>query len=785
MRAVSDEAARRLALADFAGAPETVAFSYADGPNGIRGVDGATVFPSALALAASGDRELAEEYGRAVGDELLASGHNVLLGPGLDITRDPRAGRVGESMGEDPLLVGELAGHVVRGVQSRGALCVLKHFVGNSVERLRTGTGPFGERTHAVDVRIDEATLHETYLAPFRRAVERHGAMGFMPSYNRLNGEYPSQSAELLATPRRLWGFAGVTIPDFIFAVRDPAAALAAGLDLPGLEGAAGRTEQHLDEAGPEAVARIAEHVTAAASAVGLQPATGAVEASGLGMASALELAERLLIEGSVLLRNEGALPVPAGARVALIGPDPTSLLVIGGSAAVTLTPERITALADELRGCGLDVVQALGSLGDVPLPVVTAANAVSGIRATITDAATGETRSLELETASLPAPPEGVGPAWSAELSLRLRLDVDGLHRLALELSGEAELLVDGELVAEGFREASPMISGPHYALHAVVEGEAGDERDIVVRYRTGAALHHPEIGLVPHLQLGLDPASARIAQAATVAADADLAIVIAGRVSGETMDVDDLRLPGDQESLITAVAAANPRTVVVTASANPVAAPWRHGVAAHLHVWQPGERFAPALAAIVSGEAEPGGRLPVTFPESVASIPFSLGDDPTVLDHREGSLIGHRAHEVAGAAPAYAFGHGLGYATIAVELLAADGTGATVRLTCGDDRGGKAVVQLYGRTEDAPAAVLCGWSVARLAAGETREVHVALDLEALARWDAATERLVVPSGPLELRVARSHRDVVSVARVELVGGPLGRGGLPLETTD
>jgi beta-glucosidase len=770
---VSEGVARRLALADFDSAPEAVAFSYADGPNGIRGAVGATMFPSTLAIAAAGDRPLAEHYGRTVAGELFAAGHNVLLGPGLDITRDPRAGRMGESMGEDPLLVGELAGHVIRGVHASGALCVLKHFVANSVERLRTGTGSFPRRTPAVDAIIDDATLHELYLAPFRHAIERHGALGLMTSYNRLNGEYPSQSPALLALPRRLWGFTGVTVPDFIFAVRDPAAALRAGLDLPGLDGAAGRTEAHLDEVGADAISGIAAHITGAAAGVGLRPADEP-DASGLGTAAALELAERILIEGSVLLRNEGALPAAPGARIALIGPDAAHLLAIGGSASVTPSPERIVGLGDALRAAGFEVVESAGSLGAVPLPVVTADATVTGIRAHVTDALTGDVVELDLDTASLAARPAGIGDEWSAEIALRLRFTSGGMHRLAVEFAGEAELLVDGQVVATGAREASPMIGGPFYPLHTIIERQAGDESDVVVRYRTGAALVIEAFGLVPHVALGTDASTARIADAARTAAAADLALVITGRVSGETMDIDDLRLPGDQEALIAAVAEVNPRTVVVTASANPVVAPWREQVAGIVHVWQPGERFGPALAAIVSGAAEPGGRLPVTVPATVASIPIAIGDDETRLEYTEGTLVGYRGYEAAGVEPAYWFGHGLGYAQIAVEVVEADATGARVRLTCGPDRGGKAVVQLYGRAVDARAAVFCGWHVARLEAGESREVQVSIDLEALARWRAEDERLVVPAGPLELLIGRSRGDIVATRVVELAGGVL-----------
>lgn len=761
--ALSDESARRLVLADFAAVPEVVAFSYADGPSGIRGAVNATAFPTTIALAASGDSELAAEFGRAVAHELFAAGHNVLLGPGVDIARDPHAGRLGESLGEDPLLAGELAGHILRAVHGEGALTVLKHYVGNNVERLRTGTGPFHRRSDAVDVRIPEGALHEVYLAPFRRAV-RHGALGLMGSYNRLGGDYVCHQRDLLAIPRERWGFDGFIVPDFLFAVRNARAALGAELDLPGLEGSAGRTEAMLDEVGIEHVRRMAMRIASAADTVGLRPATGELDPSGLGTPEALHLAERILIAGSVLLRNDGALlPLPGGTRVALIGPDPRGFMSVGGSGSVTLVRERVPDLVSELEGAGFAVARVAGTAGDAPLPALTVDRTVAGIHARLVDDESGQSLDVALDTAAvdMAALPDGFGAgAWSAEVALSIPVTTDGPQRLSLEFGGDAELLLDGEPVAAGSREASPMMHGPHYPIHAIVERSAGDVLEILVRYRSGAGLVIDEFGLSPHVSLGHAAVASEHAAAAEAAAAADVAIVLVGRVSGEAMDVDGLRLPADQEALIAAVTAANPRTLVVTASANPVVMPWRESVAAILHVWQPGERLAPALAAMLSGAAEPGGRLPITVPADEFALPFDPPADAAALSYAEGSAVGYRGYEERGITPAYAFGHGLGYAHIATDVLDLGTSGARVRLTCGDDRGGKAVVQLYGQVEGSAYSVLCGWSVAHLAAGETREIVVPVDVAALARWDSETQQLIVPEGDAVLSVglARDH---------------------------
>ena len=169
-----------IALHDFAAvtADDFVPFDYCDGPNGVRGHQGATAFPSTLALAASFDRELARRYGAALGREVLTAGKDAILAPALDIARVPHGGRGGENLGEDPLLAGEIGGAIGGGIQSEGVLAVAKHYVANNFEWLRTGEGSFTRRSPAIDVRVSKRTLHEIYLEPFRRALVRYGFAG-------------------------------------------------------------------------------------------------------------------------------------------------------------------------------------------------------------------------------------------------------------------------------------------------------------------------------------------------------------------------------------------------------------------------------------------------------------------------------------------------------------------------------------------------------------------------------------------------------------------------------
>ena len=232
-----------LACADFAavahlGLPP---LSFTDGGNGVRVADDATAFPACVSLAAAFDEQLAYRFGSAVGQEARSAGHNVLLGPALDIARTPLGGRLPEAFGEDPYLTGALGAAYVRGVQ-RNVVAMVKHFVVNNFETGRTGSGwPPSDRGPAVDIRVSRRALEEIYFPPFRRALTGAGAGSVMGSYNQVNGCYACQNPELLGTLKDQWGWAGFVAPDFMFAVRDPLAAARAGLDLPGLDDAEGR----------------------------------------------------------------------------------------------------------------------------------------------------------------------------------------------------------------------------------------------------------------------------------------------------------------------------------------------------------------------------------------------------------------------------------------------------------------------------------------------------------------------------------------------------------------
>ena len=312
-----------LACGDFAAVAHLglPALSFTDGGNGVRVAGDATAFPVCLSLAASFDEQLACRFGSAVGREARSAGHNVLLGPALDIARTPLAGRLPEAFGEDPYLTGILGAAYVRGVQEN-VVAMVKHFVVNNFETGRTGAGaPPSERGPAVDVHVSRRALEEIYFPPFKRALTDAGAGSVMGSYNQVNGCYACQHPELLGIVKDQWGWAGFVAPDFMFAVRDPLAAARAGLDLPGLDDAEGRrpedftsgrvSRDRLDDVVRRMVGTMVTHdLLDRPAAVPGPPAAGH-----------LELAAEAAVAGSVLLVNRaGALPL--GERRAVPGRD-------------------------------------------------------------------------------------------------------------------------------------------------------------------------------------------------------------------------------------------------------------------------------------------------------------------------------------------------------------------------------------------------------------------------------------------------------------------------------
>lgn len=765
-----------IALGDFTGLVERglPAPDYVDAGTGLRDVPGATAFPAGIALAATFDPVLAEEYGAAVGAEARSAGFSVLLGPTLDLARDPRAGRIPEALGEDPYLSGLIGAAHVRGAQANHVICQVKHFVAYNGEDRRTGYGLGPDRGDSMDVQASVATLQDAYLRPFHAVVDA-GAWSLMTSYNRIDGAYPAEAADLLAIPRREWGWQGFFCPDFLFAVRDPAKALDAGLDLGALGGPGGRTRELVEAADPAVVDALVTNLVRSLIGSGLAdhplPARGA-SPGGPSSPGHRDLAERTAVAASVLLRNEaGALPLGPDVRsLALIGPaGQDAVYVVGGSAAVDPGPERLVTPQDGIRArFDGELRVAQGSLGDVPLPVVPDAvftlpdGSGPGVLVELVD----DSGHVWTEVAA--SVDHAVGPdaplaRWPRRWRTRLTPRRSGRHRFSLDLGGRASVAIGGRTVMVGSREASPFLHGPHLPLQAVVELRAGEPVELEIDYQPGPAIVIPPMGLGPAVRLGWQEPDDLVDQAVDAAARCDAAVVLVNMASSEGMDRDGLALPGDQDELVRRVAAVNRRTVVVLNTPGAVLLPWLDDVAAVLQVWYPGERFGAALAAMLFGAAEPGGRLPLTFPHAREHLPG--GDHgpevvPTALDYDADGGIGYRAPGVREHGCVFGFGHGLAYAETDGRLAASELVDGALHLTLTaanrGERDGVHVAQLYAEVFGEPAE-LVGVLRIPVGAGATASARTVVAAEAFARWNGRSRTPV--TGSHRLRIGTSSQ--------------------------
>jgi beta-glucosidase len=233
---------------------------------------------------------------------------------------------------------------------------------------------------------------------------------------------------------------------------------------------------------------------------------------------------------------------------------------------------------------------------------------------------------------------------------------------------------------------------------------------------------------------------------------------------------------LPGDQDELVAAVATANPNTVVVVNAGSPVTMPWLESVPTVLQVWFPGQALGEALADVLTGIEEPGGRLPITIPASLEDTPafhHHPGRDGRAV-YAEGAFIGHRWYDREGIAPRFPFGHGLGYTTFEIQPVGmsgstADGASVTVEVTNTGGRAGSEVIQVYVEPPPGdprrPLCHLAGFQRVELEAGASARATIELGRRAFAVWQ--DDRWTVPPGGYTVLVGRSSRDLVPAGSV------------------
>ena len=623
---------------------------------GYRPGDTATALPAGIAMGSSFNPQLAHEGGIVLAREAKQRGFNVVLGGGINLTRDVRNGRNFEYFSEDPLLSGLLGAAAVNGTQGEGVISTVKHYSLNNNETNR----------HWLDAIIDPAGHRESDLLAFEIAIEQSHPGSVMGGYNKVNGVYACGNSELINDIlKKSWGYKGWMMSDW-GAVHDWQYALngldqESGVQFDAAMNGGEWFNEPLKKAyadgklSKERLSDMVQRILYAIYSVGVDKAAAPEPAD---MAHGNEVALEGARQGLVLLKNDGVLPLAA---------DTTAhIAVIGGH-------------AEE------GVISGTGSSAVIP----------------------------------------------------------PGGYKAVIRIGG-------------------PGIMGAGRNMYLLPSSPLAELKK-----------------LLPNAKFDFDPGMSP-AESALMAKRADVVIVFGIRVEGEGFDLPDLTLPWGQDAVIDAVAAANPNTIVVLETGNPVSMPWRDHVKAIVEAWYPGQAGGQAIAEVLTGRVNPSGRLPISFPADLKQTPrpelSGLGTPwgtPTTIRYDEGAEVGYRWYAKKDEKPLYPFGYGLSYTSFSYDGLKVTGgetITASFTVTNTGARDGADVPQVY-LTEAAgdKRLRLLGFERVVLHPGESRTVTITADPRLLARFDATAGQWRIAEGAYRIALGKSATDLVATTSVSL----------------
>ncbi|HEY5890640.1 MAG TPA: glycoside hydrolase family 3 C-terminal domain-containing protein [Acidimicrobiia bacterium] len=717
-----------------------------DGPAGARGPNRSpsVALPSGIALGATWDRQLMVEVGEVLGHQSRTKGARVVLAPTVNLHRSPLGGRTFESFSEDPLLTGQLAAALIRGVQSQGVAATVKHFVANEAETDRFVSNSV----------VDERTLRELYLLPFEIAVKDGRVQALMTGYNRVNGVWCGEHRELLSILREEWGFEGFVVSDW-YAVGSTVDSILAGLDIE-MPGPARTFGSHLADAVRDG--RVSEETIDAAVSrlLSVFERIGALDDDAPGEEVSVDLPDHRAIarraaQGSmVLLRNESVLPfdVDSLRTIAVVGPNADQAQIMGGGSA-TLEPHyRVSPLEAIRRRLGdrVEVTHEPGCDTTVTLPSLDI-----DLDEAFFDSDGNEVLRRKASTTRFlyfGPPSEELGDRWSMTATGVFTPTDDGVYEIGLVQSGRGRVLIDGEVVVDGVANPPPPSTRILGFGSDQIIGRVALKAGVSVEIKVDLSNESAPILVGAVVGVRRKPADDLLSRAIDAATKADAVVVVVGTNDdweSEGYDRTSLNLPGDQDELVRRICAANPNTAVVLNAGSPLDLPWAEDAPALLEIWFGGQEMSDALVDVLTGEADPGGRLPSTFPLRIEHTP-AFGNFPGEngeVRYGEGLLMGYRWYDSRQLEVAFPFGHGLSYTEFEIGLPSMT-IGQTVvvetEVTNIGDRRGVEVIQLYVEPVDPdvmrPRKELKGFEKVELGPGESTVVEFVLDVRAFAYW-------------------------------------------------
>ena len=776
-----------------------------DGPNGIRGDSNSgkssACFPCAISIGSTWDLELINQLGEALGEEANAKDADVLLGPTINIHRHPLGGRHFESFSEDPFLSGKIAVQYVNGVQSKNVAACLKHFVGNDTEFNR----------HAISSNIDERTLREIYLLPFEMGIKQGNAKVVMSAYNKLNNIYCSSHQELLIDIlKEEWGFDGYVVSDWGAALETEENANG-GLDLempgPGnVWGASlinsikdGKVDEELIDDKVKRILTVAEF-SKRFERPGFRPEEA------IDQPSHRKLLRKAAADGMVLLKNEGLLPLKKNIKkLAVIGPNAKNAQIIGGGSA-SLMPHYQVQPLEALKARlpeEIKIEYAKGCHTHKYLPKINE-ELTSDKKGFLVEYFDGQNfeENLILSEHLIGNKfwvfegfaKEVIGKKERSNISVRFSCkytpEISGDHEFEIFGIGQCRLLIDGKELIDNWNDIEPgeaFFTFSSASKKGVLNLQQGESYGIEVQYYFEGNFPAVYIGCQAPDEVDL------FKEAIEIAGNADQVILIAGTNSDwetEGNDRAELSLPADQDSLIKAILEANKNTTVVINTGSPVEMTWIDNADAVIQTWFAGQEFGNALVDIITGEVNPSGRLPTTFPKNIADTPAYdcyPGKDAQ-MNYDEKLLVGYRWYDRKANDPLFPFGHGLSYTQFQysdLEIKMGDSKEVSCKFMIANigDVIGAEVAQCYVAFENSdnaePIKTLQGFAKETIGAGDKKTVEIRLTQRNFSYWDIEDKCWKIRQGSYAILIGSSATrihltETISLEQVQEVLGPL-----------
>ena len=745
--------------------------------------DGATMYPQAIALAATWDTDLVGEVAGAITKETKTRGIRQILSPVLNIARDVRWGRTEETYGEDPYLTTQMALSYLGEFEKEGVITTPKHFVAN--------VGAGGRDSYPIS--YNERILEEIYFPAFKAVFQKVGARSVMTSYNSLNGTPCTSNEWLLRTKlKEEWGFDGFVISDagatgganvlhftaanYAEATED---AVEAGLDVMfqtnynhyPLFWEAYKNGMVDIKAIDEAVSRILK----AKFELGLfeNPYVDAKEAAiWNGHKTHRELARKAASKAMVLLKNENeALPIDKSVKkMALIGHDVKTVRLGGYSGPGNNLISMYQGVSDKI---GKDnIIYAPGvALAEENYNVIASSylsttkegKQVPGLKGDYFDniKLSGQPKVERVDKQikfgwTLFSPHEDLAYDWfSVRWTGKLKAPKTGDFNIGIEGNDGYRMYLDGKLIIDNWQKQS------YNSILKPFSFEEGKTYDIKIEFFEAAG--NAKFKLIWDAEIQ-NEWEQQIADAVSAAEQSDVAVVVAGIHEGEFQDRALLALPGHQEALIKAVAKTGKPTVVVLVGGSAITmSNWINDVDGVLMAWYSGENGGNGFADILFGDENPAGRLPITFPVDEAQCPLYYNNKPTGRGDNYHNLTGQ---------PLFPFGYGLSYTAFEYSNIEFSKNNInpdeSVKITCDIKNvgaiDGEEVVQLYIRDELAsvsrPIKELKGFTRIALKAGETQKVTFELGPDELSMLDKDLKRLV-EAGDFRIMIGASSKDI------------------------